>query len=265
MDKKLIFYLVVLAGLIFALICSVISNPNDGEDSNLTNDQIELLLDTGHFDLSSEDHTLQALNEEEGKLTHEELGRGEEPSEELVAAYDRFLKDEDEGSPIFTFALFIITGIFAGFLIVSYLLPLLVQRASEEIFGSTEKVGGPDSLTQAQTNMAQGNWDEAITHYQQVAIESPDDRLPWIEISMIQRERLENPSLALQTLDEALERGNWRENDEAFFMFRKIEICENDLNQHDQAVALLRSIIERFPQSRHSANAMHKLRELGES
>lgn len=82
---------------------------------------------------------------------------------------------------------------------------------------------------------------------------------------MLQRERLNDPAAALATLDQALERGNWRENDETFFIFRKIDIFENDIKQHDQAVSLLRDVIDRFPQTRHSANAMHKLHELGET
>ena len=69
----------------------------------------------------------------------------------------------------------------------------------------------------------------------------------------------------MQTLDQALARGNWRENDEAFFIFRKIDIFENHLQQKEQALACLQDVIERFPQTRHSANAMHKLRELDES
>ena len=150
-------------------------------------------------------------------------------------------------------------------MIITYVLPNLVQRASEEVYGSTEKSEGPSALARAQAKVAQGEWDEAIANFREAASEDPTNRLPWIEIAMLQRERLDDPSLAVQTLDDALARGDWRENDEAFFIFRKIDLFENDLKKHDEAVALLRNVIERFPQTRHSANAMHKLHELGES
>ena len=265
MDKKLILYLLILAGLVIATAISAKSSKKSENGTSLSNDQIELLVDTGRFDIDPNEGSLIPLYEEGTKLTPEQLGDGGEPSPELTAAYNKFLGESDGGSPLITFALFIGTGIFVGFLVVSYVLPSIVQKASEEVYGSTEKVGGPSPLNQAQANVAQGEWDQAIASYQQAAIEDPSNRLPWVEIAMLQRERLEKPELALETLDKALARGDWRENDEAFFFFRKIEIHENDLDQRSQAVALLREVMEKFPETRHYANAMHKLHELGES
>jgi len=254
-----------LVGLITATAISVQSSKQSEAGTSLTNDEMELLIDTGHFDFNEEDGSLILLNEEGPRLTPEELGDGENEYPEVTAAYQKFLSDGKKGSPLVTFLLFIVTGVFTGFLIVSYVLPNIVQKASEEVYGSTEKSEGPGSLAKAQANVAQGNWDEAIVHYQQFAEEAPTDRLPWVEIAELQRTRLENPPLALETIDQALARGDWRENDEAFFIFRKIDIFENDLKQHPQAVALLRNIIARFPETRHSANAMHKLHEMNES
>ena len=265
MDKKLILYLLILAGLVTATLISTQSSKKSEDGTDLTNEEMELLVDTGHFDYDSSDGSLMRLNEDGPKLTPEQLGDGEKPSPEVIAAYAKFLGEGGGVSPLITFALFIVTGVFVGFLIISYLLPNLVQRASEEVYGSTEKVGGPSALNQAQSNIAQGDWEQAIASYQQAALEDPSDRVPWMEIATIQRERLEDPELALVTLDSALTRGDWRENDEAFFLFRKIEIYQNDLDQQDKAVALLREVMEKFPQTRHYANAMHKLRELGES
>lgn len=265
MDKKLILYLLILVGLIAATALSARSSKKSETGTSLSNDEAEMLMDTGQFDIDPNDDTLIPLYEEGTKLTHEQLGDGGEPSVELLAAYKKFLGESKDGSPLITFALFIGTGVFVGFLIISYVLPNIVQRASEEVYGSSEKVAAPSSLSQAQANVAQGNWEQAIASYHQAAAEEPDNRLPWVEISMLQRERLENPALALQTLDDALARGGWRENDEAFFLFRKIDIYETDLDQHEQAVALLRDVMKKFPQTRHYANAMHKLHEMGES
>lgn len=264
MDKKLILYLLILVGLVVVTAMSVRSSKTTSE-SSLNNDEIELLEDTGYFEYDSNEEILIPLYEEGTELTIEQLGDGGEPTPGTVEAYQKFLGETEKGSPLLTFALFIITGIFTGFLVVSYVLPNIVQRASEEVYGSTEKAGPPSALNQAQANVAQGDWNQAIATYQQAAEEEPENRLPWVEIAMLQRERLEDPNLALQTLDTALTRGGWRENDEAFFLFRKIEIYEHDLNQHEQAVALLREVMEKFPQTRHFANAMHKLHEMGES
>lgn len=264
MDKKLILYLMILIGLIAATVTSVRSS-KESDESSLNSNEIELLEDTGYFEYDPSEEVLIPLYEEGTELSKEQLGDGGEPTPGTVAAYKKYLGETEKGSPLLTFALFIATGIFTGFIVVSYVLPNIVQRASEEVYGSTEKVGAPSALSQAQANVAQGDWAQAIASYEQAATEDPDNRLPWVEIAMLQRERLEDPSLALQTLDAALERGGWRENDEAFFMFRKIEIHENDLNQHAQAVTLLREVMEKFPNTRHFANAMHKLHEMGES
>lgn len=263
MDKKLILYLVILVGLIGATFLSVKSS-QEGEVGVLTPFEMTLLEDTGHFEIDQNSDTVTPLYDESKGLSEEDLGNGEQPSKAVLTAYRKFVGEEKSGSPMLTFGLFIVTGIFTGFMIVTYVLPNLVQRASEEVFGSSEQVGY-NPLTAAQALVAQGDWTGAIAAYKEAAVAEPDNRLPWVEIAMLQLERLEDAEASLATLDEALTRGGWRENDEAFFLFRKIEIHESRRGERDRAVALLREVIERFPQTRHSANANHRLNELGES
>ncbi|MEM9080811.1 MAG: tetratricopeptide repeat protein [Verrucomicrobiota bacterium] len=230
----------------------------------LSDEQEELLLDTGYFEVSDSTGELAPLWAEGNEPSLEEMADGGEVSQELKAAY-RMYRDGAEGGGIWIpLAMFIVTGVFTGFLVVTYLLPNLVQKASEEVYGSTEQ-GEPDPLASAQALVAQGEWEGAIEAYRSAAEAQPENRLPWVEIAMLQRERLEDSDLALATLDAAIARGNWRENDEAFFYFRKIAIFEEDKKEHEKAVGLLKEVIEKFPNTRHMANAMHKLREMGES
>jgi hypothetical protein len=264
MDKKLILYLCVLAALVVATSLAVLSSRDADAGQMDVNDKL-LLEDTGHFEIDPVSDKLEPLSPSADNLSPEELGNGEKPSPAVMAAYKKYTGVVEGTSPWVTFILFIITGIFVGFLIVGYVLPNFVQRASEEVLGSSERTGPADAVTQAQAYVAQGEWDEAIARYRQAAKEQPENRLPWVKIGMLQLERKEDPEAALKTFNEALERGGWRENDEAFFIFRKIEIHENHLNNHDRAVTLLHEVIERFPETRHSANANHKLHELGES
>jgi tetratricopeptide (TPR) repeat protein len=264
MDKKLILYLLILAALVVATTLSVLSSRDADAGQMTTNDKL-ILQQTGNFEINAATDKLEPLYDTERGLSEEELGNGDKPSEKELAAFRKYKGEVEGTSPWVTFILFIITGIFVGFLIVGYVLPNFVQRASEEVLGSSERSGPADALSQAQALVAQGEWDEAIAKYRQAAKEQPDNRLPWVEIGMLQLERKGDPEAALATFNQALERGNWRDNDEAFFIFRKIEIQENHLNNHDRAVELLREVIERFPETRHSANANHKLHELGES
>jgi TolA-binding protein len=46
-------------------------------------------------------------------------------------------------------------------------------------------------------------------------------------------------------------------------MFRLAEIYDANLEDRMSAASILQQVIEQFPESRHSANARHKLREWG--
>ncbi|MEN8695246.1 MAG: tetratricopeptide repeat protein [Akkermansiaceae bacterium] len=157
----------------------------------------------------------------------------------------------------------LLTTAYIGFLVMTYVLPAFVDKMSEEMYGSTAEVED-DPLHDARAAVAQGDYPEAIKNYRQVFLQNPDDRFPMVEIAKIQRENLNSPAVAVETLREALESKEWRENDAAFFMFRIADIYENDLDNHEGSVAILKQVLETLPETRHSANATHKLRELGE-
>ncbi|MGJ8698199.1 MAG: tetratricopeptide repeat protein [Verrucomicrobiaceae bacterium] len=149
-----------------------------------------------------------------------------------------------------------------GFLVMTYVLPSFVDKMSEEMYGSTAEVED-DPLHDARAAMAQGDYHEAIRIFREVFQQNPEDRFPMVEIAKIQRDNLDSPALAVDTLKEALESKEWRENDAAFFMFRIADIYENDMDNHEGAIAILKQVLETLPDTRHSANATHKLRELG--
>lgn len=152
---------------------------------------------------------------------------------------------------------------YIGFLVMAYVLPNFVDKMSEEMYGSTAEVED-DPLHDARAAVAQGDYPEAIRCYRQAFQENPDGRFPMVEIAKIQRDNLSSPAVAVETLREALESKEWRENDAAFFMFRIADIYEKDLENHEGSVGILKQVIETLPDTRHSANATHKLRDMGE-
>ncbi len=156
----------------------------------------------------------------------------------------------------------ILTAAYAGFLTVVYVLPEVVDRFTQETLGSTEAVED-DALHDARAALAQGDYDEAIKRFREVYKTDPDDRFPLVEIARIQREKLDDPEAAVATLQDALESKDWRQNDAGFFMFRIADIYENDLENKEGAINILQQVYEEFPDTRHSANATHKLREFG--
>ena len=158
--------------------------------------------------------------------------------------------------------LFVVAG-YAAIVFVSFVLPSVVGRFTHMFYGASEELE-EDPAHDARALFAQGDFEGAIAAYRTVADEQPENRFPWVEIAKIQHDNLENPDAAIETLRDALENHEWRVNDAAFFMFRLAELYEREKSDMTQCVGILRQVVELFPQTRHSANATHRLRELGE-
>jgi DNA-binding Lrp family transcriptional regulator len=99
--------------------------------------------------------------------------------------------------------------------------------------------------------------------FKAAAANEPLNRLPWVEIARIQRTHQENPEAAIHTLRTALESQEWQVNDAAYLLFRLAELYDEDRDDRTTAVSIMQQVIEEFPETRHSANARHKLRAWG--
>lgn len=150
-------------------------------------------------------------------------------------------------------------GIFVGV----YLIPFLAQKATHAIYDSGEMVDPvDDGMREARSLMARGDHEGALVTLRQVLIEDPGNRMAWLELAKIQRSQLEDPGSAIAVLHEALTAREWEVDDAAFLLFRVAEIHEKDLGDLAMARAVMQQVIDQFPQTRHAANATHKLREL---
>ncbi|MCP5538231.1 MAG: tetratricopeptide repeat protein [Akkermansiaceae bacterium] len=157
----------------------------------------------------------------------------------------------------------LLAGIYLGVLFVIYVLPAVTHKATSAVLDSNELVE-TDPLHGARAAYARGDYEEAIEVYRSVADDDPYNRLPWVEIAKIQHDNLEEPATALNTLRTALESHEWPVNDAAYFMGRLAEIYLDDMDDRDSCVTILNQMIELFPETRHAANATHRLREMGE-
>jgi hypothetical protein len=81
-------------------------------------------------------------------------------------------------------------------------------------------------------------------------------------MTKIYLDKLHEPENAIRTLEDALHASGWADEDESFFLFRLVDLNLEHRHDHERAVELLIDVVERFPDSRHSANAVHRLREL---
>lgn len=147
-----------------------------------------------------------------------------------------------------------------GIFFVVHALPFFAQRVTHGVFDSAEMVE-KDFMRDARSLIAQGDYEGAIAAYQEAAAADPLNRLPWVEIAKIQKTNLEDPAAAIQTIRHALESQEWEVNDAAYFLFRLAELYDEVNGDRASAVAIMNQVIEQFPETRHSANATHKLHE----
>jgi tetratricopeptide (TPR) repeat protein len=168
-----------------------------------------------------------------------------------------------EGQKTFTgILLAFLTAGLVGIIFVIHVLPAIAHRFTHAVYDSAEMVE-KDPMHDARAKVAQGDWDGAIEAFRAAAAADPLNRLPYVEISKIQLDHLEDPQAAVVTLRHAIEGQEWQENDAAYLMFRLAEIYETSLGEHQSAATIMTQVIEQFPETRHSANARHKLREWG--
>lgn len=156
----------------------------------------------------------------------------------------------------------ILAAIYVGILFTMYVLPAITQKGIDAVLSSNEVVEH-SPLHDAQAAYARGDYEDAIEIYRSVAETEPLNRLPWVEIAKIQHDQLKDPEEALDTLRTVLEEQEWPDEDAIFFMSKIAEIELEDMDNPEECAAVLKQITELFPETRHSANATHKLKEMG--
>jgi len=149
-----------------------------------------------------------------------------------------------------------------GIFFVFQILPAIAHRFTHAIYDSAEMVE-QDPMHDARSLFAQGEYEASIEAFREAADNDPMNRFPWVEIAKIQRDHLHQPQAAVVTLQEALEAHEWEVNDAAYFMFRLAELYDEDLDNRNIAAQILEQVCLEFPETRHAANARHKLHDWG--
>jgi tetratricopeptide (TPR) repeat protein len=164
----------------------------------------------------------------------------------------------------FRLSVTVLAGLYAGLLFLIFVLPAISDGIARLMFsdpgGVTEN---DDPMREARALQAQGDYVGAVESLRQVVTEDSHNRLAWAEMAKIQIVQLDDAEGALAMLVEALEGREWEVDDAAFFMFRISEVQLENMDNRDAAVQILQQVCTTFPETRHSANATHQLRELG--
>jgi len=150
-----------------------------------------------------------------------------------------------------------------GLFVVLVMLPSLADKVGAFFFSAPEKIK-PDPLIKAAAKVSQGDYEGAIQAYQAIALEEPENRFPIFEIAKIQQDNLHDVDAAIETFEDSLENNEWPENDAAAIMFRLQHIYLESKQDEEHAKEILENIMDRFPNTRHSANAHHRLNEINQ-
>jgi len=176
----------------------------------------------------------------------------------VIALICTFFKEAGDGTKL---VMVIALGLAGGLLAVKYVIPMLGDAMSEAVFSSGEQME-QDEMTKAAAKIAQGDYQGAIAHYEKMLEDKPDDPFPVAEIAKVHAERLRNPQAALKALEEHLQSKDWPVDDAAFIMFRIADVHLTHRHDYDAARDMLEQVISNFPNTRHSANAHHRMSEI---
>lgn len=159
------------------------------------------------------------------------------------------------------FIYFIVLGVIAALLTVKYFLPWIGDAVGTVVFSSGEQVR-PDESMKAAAKLAQGDYEGAINEHQKALAENPKQSFVVGEIAKIANDKLHDSQRALNVLRHHLAGTEWKEDDAAFLRFRIVDIHVETLKDYETGRELLQQIIADFPNTRHSANAHHKMNEV---
>jgi tetratricopeptide (TPR) repeat protein len=174
------------------------------------------------------------------------------------AAYQ--VEDADATRVVMLFGAVVLVGATAGGLMVVAFLPHFGDAVGNALFHPNEKIE-KDPHADAMGAIARGDYHRAIEEYQKVFAQDPNDTLALSEMARIYCEKLQEPEAAASLLEDALQR-ELETGDAAFLCSRLADVYWN--YQHDivRARELLMQVIETMPNTRHSANASHRLQEI---
>ncbi len=176
----------------------------------------------------------------------------------LLMASWHGLKDANPGTQLI---FFLLVGAGGGIFMIKYVIPWLGDAVTTGLLSSGEEIQRDDQ-TKAVASLAQGDYEQAIELYEKVLEDKPEDPFPIAEIAKIYLEKMQDPKRALDFIQSHLESRDWPVDDAAFLMFRMIDIHVENLHEYQLAHDLLQEVIANFPNTRHSANAHHKLHEV---
>lgn len=182
-----------------------------------------------------------------------------------IVLFREAIKIRDSENPDNSKLIMLFVGILFGAIVIGVMVAMVVIPAIGEGIGNfffnpnqeIEKNAHSDALAK----IAQGDYLGAIEEYQKNLVENPDDTHAMSEIIHIYCDKLHDHDAAEHFLEDALQQ-EWPPEQGAFIASRLVDVYWNYRRDAARARHVLQQIAETMPNTRHAANAVHRLHEI---
>ncbi len=182
----------------------------------------------------------------------------------LQAKHDWALEPDDPARDptkiMMLFLAMIAIGIGMGVVFAGTILPAFGEQVGHFFFTPNQQIEkGPHA--DALSLLNQGEYEGAVIAYRRAVDKNPLDTHAISEVARLLCERLGRPEDAAEYLASHLE-GDRPMDEVAFIAERLVDCYWNFLQDEERALPVLHQLAEKMPDTKHSANANHRIREI---
>jgi tetratricopeptide (TPR) repeat protein len=182
----------------------------------------------------------------------------------FLEARDHQMSDNADPTKLIVLFLSVIAvAVITGALVALSLVPAIGDLMGGFLFNPNERVE-KSPHADAMAKMAQGDYEGAIKEYRAAYERDPNDTLALSEIGHIYCDKLGNYEAAAETFESALQE-ELPPDTAAFISSRLVDVYWNYQRDAIRARQILIQIAENMPDTKHAANAQHRLREIDQS
>ena len=172
----------------------------------------------------------------------------------------RDAENPDNTKLLVLFAGIIFVAVVIGTIAAVAIVPAIGEFIGNFIFNPNQEIE-KNPHSEALAKIAQGDYEAAIASYRKNLSENPDDMHALSEIINLYCDKLHDLDAAQEFLEESLKH-DWPAEQGAFLASRLVDVYWNHKHDATRARHLLMQIAETMPDTRHAANAIHRLHEI---
>ncbi len=169
-------------------------------------------------------------------------------------------ENPDNTKIIILFGAIIFIAVVIGTIAAVVIIPSIGEVIGNFFFNPSQEIE-KNPHSNAMARIAQGDYEGAVGEYKKNLEQDPNDMHAFSEIVHLYCDKLHNYDEAEHFLEEALKQ-EWPPEQGAFIASRLVDVYWNHRGDAERARHVLMQIAETMPNTRHAANAVHRLKEI---